>query len=178
MSSREVEVKRELGNVLVESKSKELYFNLIISFLLCFLFFYIMTRFNDFVSFVIPFSIYIIVWGTQGLFSLKKIVIAERGIWTRCVFFPCRREIYLYEEFYKAYNASERYNGRGGYYHVYSLWLIDECNSLVLRIPQEHYSNYRDIKKAVKSKVELSDTVVEYKAFFRRPVEGGYRIID
>lgn len=96
------------------------------------------------------------------LYPYKKIGITDKGLWVRRLIFPFITRYYDFEDFDNAYNVEEVTNGRGGEQRHKAYWLTKD-ERLVVRIGSYMYSNYEDIKKAIK--VNNTDFELEFEDF-------------
>lgn len=95
------------------------------------------------------------------LYPYKKIGITDKGLWVRRLIFPFITRYYDFEDFDNAYNMVEVINCRGENRHK-AFWLTKD-ERLVVRIVSYMYSNYEDIKKAIK--VNNTDFELEFEDF-------------
>ena len=171
MKHLDLEVQRELGTIVVESKVDWVEFSTsaIIFLPLLYQMIFESVKVEDLIEIGFLLSLFIILlfvapslWipPFSEIPSLKKIVIAEHGILTRRVFLPRKREVYLFKEFDTVYDTVEIKSFWIRTYRENALWLTKD-KYLILRIP-DCYSNYEEMRSVSASKVRLSNLHIEY----------------
>ncbi len=160
---------KELNEVVVSKYNKEMLMGIILATLFPIIILYVSFYFlfEDkwlegtlvLFSYIVPvlFIPFII-----SLYPYKKIGITDKGIWTRRLLFPFITRYYDFEDFDNAYNIVEVINYRRGKKIYEAYWLTKE-ERLVVRIVSYMYSNYEDIKKAIK--VNNPDFELEFEEF-------------